>query len=80
MSKYPIVDVQKTGIKIKNLCKRKGISVKEIQEYMGLACFQTIYNWHSGKSLPSIDNLIVLSRLLNRSIDSILYIREVEVD
>lgn len=31
MSKYPIIDVKKTGIKIKYLCKYKGISVKEIQ-------------------------------------------------
>jgi hypothetical protein len=34
MSKYPTVDVKKTGKKIKSLCKRKGISVKEIQSYL----------------------------------------------
>lgn len=74
--KYPVIDVQKTGKRIKKLCRHKGVSVKEIQEYMNLACLQTVYNWQAGKTLPSIDNFIVLSRLLNRSIDSILHVEE----
>lgn len=78
MRKYPTIDVKKTGERIKSLCKCKGITVKEIQEYMGLECFQTIYNWLSGKSLPSIDNLVLLCRLLERSMDSIIYVSEDE--
>jgi transcriptional regulator with XRE-family HTH domain len=78
MNKYPIIDVKKTGIKIKYLCTCNGISVKQIQDYIGLACIQTIYNWYSRKALPSIDNLIALGRLLNKSLDSILYVHEID--
>ena len=35
---------------------------------------QAIYKWISGKSLPSIDNFIILSRLLHTTIEDILVI------
>ena len=41
---------------------------------MGFENPQAVYKWMSGKSLPSLDNLIILSRILNTSIESILVI------
>lgn len=35
---------------------------------------QVVYKWLSGKSLPSLDNFVILSRLLNTSIEDILVI------
>ena len=35
---------------------------------------QAIYKWIAGKSLPSLDNFIILSRLLHTSIENILVI------
>ena len=35
---------------------------------------QAIYKWLSGKSLPRIDNFIILSRLLHTTIEDILVI------
>ncbi|WP_370818224.1 helix-turn-helix domain-containing protein [Roseburia intestinalis] len=35
---------------------------------------QAVYKWISGKSLPSLDNFIILSRLLHTSIEDILVI------
>ena len=35
---------------------------------------QAIYKWLSGKSLPSIDNFVILSRLLHTTIEDILVI------
>ena len=54
---YPVLAVKRTGENILNLCKRRGITVKKIQEYMAFACPQTIYRWFSGQALPSVDNL-----------------------
>ena len=75
---YPLINVRMTGRRIKCLCDEKGLSVKEVQKYLGLACFQTVYNWYSGKSLPSIDNLIVLSRLFEINLESIICVQYVK--
>ena len=41
---------------------------------MGFETPQVVYKWMSGKSLPSLDNFVILSRLLNTSIEDILVI------
>ena len=65
---------KETGTRIKTLLKEKGYTVKDIQEAMGFEYPQAIYKWLSGKSLPSIDNFIILSRLLHTTIEDILVI------
>ena len=37
---------------------------------------QAVYKWLSGKSLPSLENLLILSKLLNISIENILVVDE----
>lgn len=49
-------------------------TVKDIQGAMGFENPQAVYKWLSGRSLPSIDNFIILSRLLHTSIEDILVI------
>ena len=69
---YPIIDKMKTGAKIKLFMEQNGYTVKDIQEYLGLACVQSIYHWLDGSSLPSVDNLYALSELFNTSIDDMI--------
>ena len=69
---YPIIDKKKTGAKIKFLMELNGCTVKDLQEYLGLACVQSIYHWLDGSSLPSVDNLYALSELFNVSIDDMV--------
>ena len=61
-----------TGNNISRLRKQKGISIKEIQEAMGFNTPQAIFKWQRGESLPTIDNLLVLSELFDSSIDEIV--------
>lgn len=68
----PIIDMKLTGERISSLRKRNGLSIKQLQEYMGLATPQAIYKWEHGLNLPSIDNLLFLSRIFNIPIDSII--------
>ena len=49
-------------------------SNREIQGAFGFESPQAIYKWIAGKSLPSLDNFIILSRLLHTSIENILVI------
>ena len=75
MFRYPIVDLTGTGQNIVRLRKKNGLSVKDVQEALGLATPQAVYKWQRGDTLPTVDNLLVLSVLFGVSIDAILVTR-----
>lgn len=70
----PVVNMTRTGENIRRLREQCGLSVKELQEIFGFATPQAIYKWQQGTSLPSIDNLLVLSRLFGVHMEEILVI------
>lgn len=69
---YPVISVEKTGKRIREICKRQEICAKEIQEYMGFSAAQSVYDWFGGKNLPSVDNLYALSRLLKVPMETLV--------
>ena len=71
---YLSIQPKKTGERIRKLLLEKGYTIREIHGAFGFENPQAIYKWLSGKSLPSIDNFIILSRLLHTSIEDILVI------
>lgn len=71
---YLSIQQEKTGNRIRELLKQNGYSVRDIQEAMGFENPQAIYKWLSGRSLPSLDNFLILSRILHTSIESILVV------
>ena len=68
----PTIDPVKTGANIVRLRKAAGLSVHDLQEAFGFHSPQAIYKWQNGITLPTVDNLIVLAKLLNVRIDDIL--------
>ena len=66
----------RTGANIMKLRKAAGLSVHDLQLIFGFNSPQAIYKWQNGAALPSIDNLIVLARLLGVRIDDILVTTE----
>lgn len=75
----PVINLQATGNKIKNLRKKSGFSVKDLQELFGFEYPQAIYAWEQGKNIPTIDNLLVLSKIFNCKIEEIVQIQNVEI-
>ena len=71
---YLSIQQQATGNRIRELLRENGYTVKDIQEAMGFENPQAIYKWISGRSLPSIDNFLILSKVLHTSIEDILVI------
>ena len=69
---YPTIDMKATGRNIKKIMRAKGISVKEVQKYLGLSAPQGIYHWLDGRSLPTVDNLYALSDLFRMPMDEII--------
>ena len=66
------IDITKTGKRLKELAQRNGYSVKDIQQYLGLACPQPVYRWYKGIILPSVDNLLRLSELYQVHMEELL--------
>lgn len=70
--KYPVIDMARTGQNIKHIMQLKGLSVKDIQEFLELSTPQSIYHWFNGRNLPTIDNLYALSELFHLPVDALL--------
>ncbi len=71
---YLSIQQEATGKRMKQLIQDRGYSVRDIQEAMGFDTPQAIYKWLSGKSLPNLDNFLILSRILHTSIEDILVV------
>ena len=72
----PMIDMVRTGQNIKRLRKIAGVSVKDLQEVFGFNSPQAIYKWQHGTALPTIDNMVVLARVLGVRIDDILVLAD----
>ena len=68
------IQMEQTGKHIRKLLMDNGYSVRDIQHAMGFSSPQAVYKWLSGQSLPSVDNLVVLSKILHTSIDNLLVV------
>ena len=69
---YPTIDVKETGKKIRYYMQLNHLKVSDVQEYLCLACPQTIYHWMKGVSIPSVDHLYALSDLFGVTMDEIV--------
>ena len=76
----PVVDLKATGAQIKSLRTRCGYTVHDIQAVFGFEYPQAVYAWESGKSIPTIDNLLVLAHLFDAAVEEIVIQRMIEVE
>lgn len=68
---YTKIDSRATGAKIASLMDLYGISVKELSNTLGVSN-QSVYKWLNGQSLPTLENLFQISRILKVSMDEIV--------
>ena len=69
---FPVIDLAATGENITRLRKNRGMTVRDLQSWFGFEEPQAIYKWQKGKSLPTVDNLYALSKLLDVPMEEIL--------
>lgn len=69
---FPLIDKEATGKRLRVLMKEKKVSARQLQDYLGLACVQSIYHWLDGTSMPTIDNLYAMSELFGMPIDGLV--------
>lgn len=73
---FPVIDSQVTGEQLKVLCKKHGLTAKRIQECLCLGSPQTVYDWFQGRTLPSLENMVALSELLDCSVEELLVFKQ----
>ncbi len=69
---FPIISKEETGKNLQRIMAERGITVKEVQEFLYLGCPQSVYHWLDGSSIPSLDNLYALSVFFDMPIDAIV--------
>ena len=69
---FPMIDLRLTGQRIKELREQRGISVKQLQAFLGFEQPQAIYKWQRGECLPTFDNMYAIACYFNVKIDDIL--------
>lgn len=72
----PVINMKATGVKIKDLIKAKGLTVKDVQKAFGFASPYPVYKWQNGQSLPAIENLVVLAKIIGVTVDALLVVTE----
>ena len=70
----PIINMEETGCNIVRLREDAGLSVRDLQDIFGFATPQAIYKWQRGLTMPTIDNLVVLSLTSQVPIERILVV------
>ena len=76
---FPVIDPVATGKNIMRLRQQKGLTVRDMQGYFRFEEPRAIYKWQSGQSLPTVDNLLALSILLDVSMEDILVHKTINV-
>jgi len=69
---FPKINKKMTGIKIRKLMDKAGVTPAYIARYLSLGCVQTVYRWFEGVNIPTIDNLYALSSLFGVTVDDML--------
>ncbi len=72
----PTIDMTATGLKIKEIIKNKGMTVKDVALTFGFASPYPVYKWINGKSLPALDNLVILAKVTGTKIDDLIVVKE----
>lgn len=72
----PTINLEATGLNMRKLMDERGLVVRDIADELGFSTVSGIYKWLHGRGLPSVDNLVGLSHILQVSMEDILVLEE----
>ena len=68
----PILDPVATGRNIDDIRRDRNLSVAALEDALGLSTTNAIYKWFRGDSMPTLDNIVILSSILKVSINDMI--------
>lgn len=45
---FPTINKKETGVNLRRIMDMRGVKPKDIQEYLGFGCVQSVYRWLDG--------------------------------
>ena len=66
------LDPQATGKRIRELRMQHKLTVMEFSSLLGLESEQAVYKWQRGDSMPTLDNLVIMSSIFDTKLDDII--------
>ncbi len=72
-----MIDMEATGVAIKNKLKENGIPAKELAKELGFASPNAVYKWMKGETLPTLDNLVLVALFLDTTMDKLIKLKTV---
>ncbi len=70
-----MISTIKTGDRLKELFKKNNLTVTAVAARLGISN-AAVYKWLWGIALPSIDNIIALTRILNVKVEDIIVVED----
>ena len=70
----PMIDMTATGRNIARLRIDAGLTVKDLADIFGFATPQAVYKWQHGVTMPTLDNMVVLSAVFGVPMDEIVVV------
>ena len=71
----PANDTEATGLKIRSWRIRNRYKIVDIQDVFDFNTPQAIYKWESGRSLPTIENLLALSMIFGCRVEDLIVLK-----
>ena len=68
----PVIDAEATARRIDALRIENHLTVRDLQDIFGFSSPQAVYGWIRARSIPSVDNLVVLASVLHTTIDDLI--------
>lgn len=73
----PVIDLKSTGLNIVKLQNTCEVSTRQLQDILGFNTPNAIYKWRRGESLPTLDNLVILTSVFGVSMEDIVAVKGV---
>ena len=54
---FPLINKRETGINLRRIMDLREITPKDVQEYLGLGCVQSVYRWLDGINMPNMTSI-----------------------
>lgn len=69
----PCVDVEMTGVNIRNMRKKNGMTIQDVADACGVTA-QAVSKW--GRCMPTIDTIVVLMHVWGCEWDDIVAVKQ----
>lgn len=79
METRPFINIEETWINILNLMKKSGITKKDLAKIFRISV-QAVHQKFTPTSLPTLEQILIMSEIFEKPIEEILVIEQVEED